>query len=788
MYEFIKIHQLDIMLGLSAACLTIAALLLLTKFLSKRRKWILIFMELTATFLLYCDREAYVFRGGTGQYAHLLVQWSNTLVFFLTSQVVLAFNLYLMDLVQVEGESERIPSRLKFSTVASVMGMLLSILSHYTGLYFYIDANNIYHRGSGFLIAYIIPILCPLIQFTVIVEYRKAFSKWIFMALTMYIFVPIVVGILQIFLYGISIVNMAMVIVSILMYVFAYLDINETVMKAHAIQMSQLQEEKKSMKRLFDETAMAFVRAIEKRDSYSEGHSTRVANYAMQVAKETGKTEEECEEVYYAALLHDVGTIGIPDYILNKTDGLSDEEYKIMKMKPVLSGEILSGIHEYPFLREGVLYSHEHYDGSGYPEGRSGKDIPDIARIIAVADAYDSMTSKKRFHDPLPHPVVREELVLGSGSQFDPEYAEMMIHLMDMEYVKHEEENLAEAEQELTCKEYREHVSVGIPISREEVRIQFYCTDQRENPEEFWAPSIVLFDSYDRRVHTDAKTIDAYQYLEYGEVWFDGHVVTTAARNMVAQATPKNTLEDGVPENRYEIIAGRYDDHIAIRLESVNYHVELIAALTDRSKASYIGLTGEHCLITNIEIKQTGRSYVEEDIQKIVADVNYIDRLESDIPNLQIDQTRSASTEGVEIQDGMKVEFHTMSLPSASLVWHCPYILIFSSDDGKVFGDHYHEYAMVKLNGEISGEEDCAKNHMSMKKTEEFTSWNDWKKANKEGIDVMVQISKRGSKIVVKTTNQGVALENTTTILDDTKKHYVALTGDQVALTDIRIH
>ncbi|MBQ2504467.1 MAG: HD-GYP domain-containing protein, partial [Lachnospiraceae bacterium] len=501
MYKFLLDHQLDIMLGLSAACMTIAVLLLITDFLSKRRKWILIMMEVTATLLLFFDREAYVFRGKTGFWADTMVPLSNFLVFFLTSQIVLTFNLYLMDLLLVEGKVERIPGRLKFSGVASVLGMMLAILSHYTGLYYYIDANNVYHRGSGFLIAYIVPIICPLIQFTVIVQYRKIFSKWIYTALTLYIFVPIIIGIVQIFLYGVSIVNMAMVIVSILMYVFAYLDINDTVRHAHAVEMHELEAQRKSMKRLFEQTATAFVHAIEKRDSYSEGHSTRVANYARQVAREVGKSEAECDEVYYAALLHDVGTIGIPDSILTKPDELTEEEYKIMKMKPVFSAEILSSIHEYPFLREGVLYSHERYNGTGYPEGLSGKDIPEMARIIAVADAYDSMSTKKRFHDPLPHPVVREELVKGAGSQFDPEYAEVMVHLMDMEYVKHEQEHLAEAEKELDCHVYRDKVSVGIPVAREEVRIQFRATDQRDNPEEFWAPSILLFDSYDRRIH-----------------------------------------------------------------------------------------------------------------------------------------------------------------------------------------------------------------------------------------------------------------------------------------------
>ena len=108
-----------------------------------------------------------------------------------------------------------------------------------------------------------------------------------------------------------------------------------------------------------------------------------------------------------------------------------DEEFAIIKQHPVLGGEILSKILISPSLSVGAKYHHERYDGKGYPEGLKGEDIPQIARIIAVADAYDAMTSKRSYRDMIPQMYVREELVKGTGTQFDPNYAKIMLHLLD---------------------------------------------------------------------------------------------------------------------------------------------------------------------------------------------------------------------------------------------------------------------------------------------------------------------------------------------------------------------
>ena len=225
MFEFIRNHQLNIMLALCAMSALMGILLLITRFLPKRRKWILIAMEVIATLLLGFDRAAYIYSGNRGAAGYIIVRLANFMVFFLTSGIVFTFNLYLIDLLERIGEYRK-PRRLNLVAIACIIEMLMVVANIFTGLYFYFDEENFYHRGNGFLLCYIVPVIAPLIQFSVIQKYKKSFSRYIYIALCLYIFVPIIVGIIQIFTYGISIVNMAMVLVSVSLYMFSYIDIN----------------------------------------------------------------------------------------------------------------------------------------------------------------------------------------------------------------------------------------------------------------------------------------------------------------------------------------------------------------------------------------------------------------------------------------------------------------------------------------------------------------------------------------------------------------------------------
>ena len=175
----------------------------------------------------------------------------------------------------------------------------------------------------------------------------------------------------------------------------------------------------------------ALAYAIDAKDKYTNGHSSRVANYSRMIAEKYGYTEEQQNEIYIIGLLHDVGKIGIPDAIINKNTRLSDEEYEIIKTHPVIGTQILSSIKEMPNLINGARWHHERYDGTGYPDKKAGEDIPEVARIISVADAYDAMTSHRSYRDTLPQDKVREELIRCRGTQFDPVFADIMVDIMD---------------------------------------------------------------------------------------------------------------------------------------------------------------------------------------------------------------------------------------------------------------------------------------------------------------------------------------------------------------------
>lgn len=173
-----------------------------------------------------------------------------------------------------------------------------------------------------------------------------------------------------------------------------------------------------------------FAGLIDSKDPYTSGHSTRVAIYASEIARRMGMSEDEVRTMYYIALMHDCGKIGIPDYILTKPGKLTDGERKIIQSHTVVGGSVLEHFTAIPEIRLGALYHHERYDGNGYPEGLRGDAIPLCARIICVADSYDAMSSKRCYRASLPKEAILKELRDNAGEQFDPKIVQYMIDMI----------------------------------------------------------------------------------------------------------------------------------------------------------------------------------------------------------------------------------------------------------------------------------------------------------------------------------------------------------------------
>ena len=182
---------------------------------------------------------------------------------------------------------------------------------------------------------------------------------------------------------------------------------------------------------LFLHTVKALAETIDAKDPYTDGHSVRVAHYAQEIARRIGYTEEMANNIYVMGLVHDVGRTAVPDAVLNKKGPLTWEEFEKVKLHPQTGAKILEAIREMPSLSIGARWHHERYDGKGYPDGLSGTNIPEEARIIAVADAYDAMTSSRSYHSIFPQETVREELEKNKGTQFDPVFADIMISMID---------------------------------------------------------------------------------------------------------------------------------------------------------------------------------------------------------------------------------------------------------------------------------------------------------------------------------------------------------------------
>jgi len=192
------------------------------------------------------------------------------------------------------------------------------------------------------------------------------------------------------------------------------------------------------------QTITTIANTIDAKDEYTRGHSQRVSAYSACIARGLGWSDDEVLKIKYISLLHDIGKIGVPDNVLNKPSRLNDAEYELMKKHTTIGGEILKDIDLFENIDFGALYHHERYDGTGYPKGLKGKEIPVVARIISIADAYDAMTSTRVYRKRLEEEDAVNEIKKYSGTQFDPELVDVFFELHsagEIERVRAEQDN-----------------------------------------------------------------------------------------------------------------------------------------------------------------------------------------------------------------------------------------------------------------------------------------------------------------------------------------------------------
>ena len=787
MYGFLLAHQEDIMMILSGMCGIIAVFVLLMRSLPKKLRYSLLSVEVCAMLIMIADCLAYSYRGKPTELAFYVVRISNFVVFFMNIGILYAFNAYLINLYE-SVNSETGIKRLKFVNYFGLVGTALLIVSQFTGFYYTFDATNTYQRGPGYLVCYLIPGIMLLIQISVIIKNFKKLNRTMSWALILFSCLPLVACVWQLVLYGLSLINTTIAAMALLLYLFALKDMNETYAHANDLRIELLTAEQQSMKRLFEQTAEALASAIDAKDKYTHGHSARVASYSRMIARMAGKDEKECEEIYYAALLHDIGKIGVSDEIINKKGKLTPEEYEAIKQHTVIGKQILSSIVEFPHLSIGANHHHERFDGRGYPDKLKGSDIPELARIIAVADAYDAMTSKRSYRDPLPQATVRQIFIEEMGAQFDPLFATQMVHIIDtdQEYNMREKEDVKEfgGNDEFNFGASRVLYTEGIlAIPNIETKIHVRISPAEDHKEHDCDPVILFFDSLDGRVHETGKLREELLYTEYLEMGFDGSYTLGEARDIRPVNYSKGN--PGKICGEYDIEFCRVKDHLLVRINGKDRSFEYIVALTDSTRYSYLSFTGENYHLEVTSIKRSEKPVEPDYIPRIAKLISYIDGEEGNVPNVQVDNYRTAATDGVLLKDSMEITFHSKSLPTARLIWHCPFVCLFSSSNGKVTDEDYREFALIRFDGEVWETWEYADNDLIISKNSEFDGWDAWKKLNKEGMDCKVTLKRYGKKVTMTTENGGIFLKCTTTVRTDDDDIYVALTGDQIALTKI---
>lgn len=412
--------QEHIIFALIGICFILTVFLPITDSISKKRRCLLFFMTLATMILIVSSWLSTLYNGDISTAGVYIARISRFFKYGMNPLIIYVFGLYLENFLTVEGGLEKRPNGLKIANYILATDGFMLFLSQFTNLYYYFDENNIYHRASWNFVSYIFPIAAIVVLLVTLIQHRQNLKKRLLLPLLFFTIMPPISSIFYLFSKGTSSLTYIFIVgMMVLLYCFSILDANKVIKTAHQKEVD-----------LVRQTTLALVEAIDAKDSYTNGHSRRVADFSVAIAEKAGKSKEECEKIHLIALLHDVGKIGIPDAIINKEGKLTDEEYAIIKTHPRVGREILSKISASPELAIGASFHHERYDGKGYPFGLKGEEIPEMARIIAIADTYDAMASKRSYRDVLPESKIKSEIEKGIGTQFDPQFAKIMLELI----------------------------------------------------------------------------------------------------------------------------------------------------------------------------------------------------------------------------------------------------------------------------------------------------------------------------------------------------------------------
>jgi len=321
---------------------------------------------------------------------------------------------------------------------------------------FYITADGVYHRGKFYFI-YIIMYLISYLYNLILIALISSDYKSKDIGSVVLTIITILSGLIPSIIDGsIRTAYLCVTLLVILEYLYFESLYEQDLQKKITSQSEYMNKELIK--------TLSFT--LEAKDVYTKGHSMRVAEYTKIIASHMGFDTDRIDKLHFAATLHDIGKIGIPDTVLNKPGKLTDREYNVIKMHTSIGADILKNIESIKHASVIARHHHERYDGLGYPDGISGDNIPLEARIVAIADAYDAMTSKRVYRRKvLSNDIIREEFAKNKGKQFDPDIADVFLELLD----KGELEPIKEYYSPAVTLDNRDEEGVSVSLARDQL-------------------------------------------------------------------------------------------------------------------------------------------------------------------------------------------------------------------------------------------------------------------------------------------------------------------------------
>ncbi len=400
---------------------------------SKSDKWLNCII-ISDFFMLIGDFCENIIAGSSGQPGYFLMVFFTLIVYYIASGFLL-MSIMRWVLSFVEQRRKVSPWWIRLGWIFTSIQVIISITMPITKFNYIDPSNNTYHRGDMFVITQIFPYLVYFMALIILIKFSKNFNKKELFYIGCFTIVPLMAEFVQLVSVRLLLMNVAVSVGLLIIVFFIQLQREqeqEEQMKERTIsENKKLENISQRQESLNSQLIDVLCGAVEAKDMYTRGHSMRVAQYAREIMYRLGGDEVAQQEVYCIGILHDVGKISVRDEIINKKGRLDDDEYEQIKLHTVAGYQILKGVDLIPDLAIGARWHHERYDGSGYPNGLAGENIPLIARIISVADAYDAMTSNRSYHSIMPQNEVREQIEKGKGTQFDPQIAQIMLDMID---------------------------------------------------------------------------------------------------------------------------------------------------------------------------------------------------------------------------------------------------------------------------------------------------------------------------------------------------------------------